>query len=248
LEAKKTTHVQEVMSEKIHFYAPASNNYISATSLYSVARMTVNDNGVQWLETQWVGDGDIHGMALYTSILDAAIAAEVLNQGDRPSVWQVYPFSDLNITEMMINTKSHRSHYGIMLVFGFSIDDFRNLILHSELYRTLQFPESFPVGDGLDPVTNKAILKFDESLFEGVNGYWHEEFANYCESMEKLNSQPLDLIKEHARNAVSTALVIATPMISPATQYCVSTYSLEKQMWIVSSLPVNFSKPANKLH
>ncbi len=135
-----------------------------------------------------------------------------------------------------------------MLVFGFSIDDFRNLILQTELYRTLQFPESFPIGEGLDPVTNKAILKFDKSLFEGMNDYWHEEFASYCESMEILNSQPIDLIKEHARNAVSTALVTATPMISPATQYCVSTYSIEKQMWIVSSLAVNGSKPANKLH
>jgi hypothetical protein len=245
---KKTTHVQDVMNKKIHFYVPASNDYISATSLYSVARVTVNDDGMEWLETQWVGGGDGHGMALYTSILDAAIAAEVLNQGDSPSEWQVYPFSDLNITEMMVNTKAHKSHYGIMLVFGFSIDDFRNLILQSELYRTLQFPESFPIGDGLDPVTNKAILKFDESLFEGMNGYWHEEFANYCESIAKLNSQPLGFIKEHARNAVSTALVTATPMISPATQYCVSTYSIEKQMWIVSSLAVNGSNPANKLH
>ncbi|MGX5028372.1 hypothetical protein ACWKYF_15735 [Enterobacter asburiae] len=236
------------MTKKIHFYAPGTNDYISPTLLFSVARMTVNDNGVQWLETQWVGGGNVQGMALYTSILDAAIAAEVLNQAETPSEWKVYPFSDLNITEMMINTKAHKSHYGMMLVFGFSIDDFRNLILQSDLYRTLQFPESFPIGDGLDPITNKVILKFNESLFEGMNGYWHEEFPSYCESMEILNSQPLDFIKEHARNAVSTALVTATPMIRPATQYCVSTYSIEKQMWIVSSLAVNGSKPANKLH
>jgi len=248
LKAKKTTQVQDVMAKKIHFYAPGTNDYISPTLLFSVARMTVNDDGVQWLETQWVGGGDAQGMALYASILDAAIAAEVLNQAETPSEWRVYPFSDLNITDMMINTKAHKSHYGIMLVFGFSIDDFRNLILQSELYRTLQFPESFPISDGLDPVTNKAILKFDESLFEGMNGYWHEEFANYCESIAKLNSQPLNLIKKHARNALSTALVTATPMISPATQYCVSTYSIEKQMWIVSSLAINGSKPANKLH
>lgn len=236
------------MRKKIRFYVPATNDYISPNSLFSVARMTENDHGVQWLETQWVGGGDVHGMALYTSILDAAIAAEVLNQGNSSSEWQVYPFSDLNITEMTINMKAHKSHYGIMLVFGFSIDDFRNLIFHSELYRTLQFPESFPISDGLDPLTNKAILKFDESFFEGMNGYWHEEFTHYCESMEKLNSQPLDLIKEHARNAVSTALVTTTPMIGPVTQYCVSTYSIEKQMWIVSSLTVNGSEPANKLH
>ncbi|WP_034461213.1 hypothetical protein [Buttiauxella noackiae] len=72
--------------------------------------MTVNDDGVQWLETQWVGGGNVQGMALYTSILDAAIAAEVLNQAETPSEWKVYPFSDLNITEMMINTKAHNSH------------------------------------------------------------------------------------------------------------------------------------------
>jgi len=168
------------MTKKIHFYAPGTNDYISPTLLFSVARMTVNDDGVQWLETQWVGGGNVQGMALYTSILDAAIAAEVLNQAETLSEWKVYPFSDLNITEMMINTKAHKSHYGMMLVFGFSIDDFRNLILQSDLYRTLQFPESFPIGDGLDPITNKVILKFDESLFEGMNGYWHEEFPNYC--------------------------------------------------------------------
>lgn len=236
------------MSKTIHFYAPGTNDYISPTLLFSVARMTVNGDGVQWLETQWVGGGNVQGMALYTSILDAAIAAEVLNQAETPSEWKVYPFSDLNITEMMINTKARNSHYGIMLVFGFSIDAFRNLILQTELYRTLQFPESFPIGEGLDPVTNKAILKFDKSLFEGMNGYWHEEFTSYIESMESLNSQPISFIKEHARNAVSTALVTATPMITPETQYCVSTYSIEKQMWIVSSLAVNGSKPANKLH
>lgn len=67
------------MSNKIHFYAPATNDYISPTSLWSVARITVNDDGVHWLETQWVGSGDIQGMALYTSVLDAAIAVEVLN-------------------------------------------------------------------------------------------------------------------------------------------------------------------------
>ncbi|MGL4725390.1 MAG: hypothetical protein ACRCWW_12935 [Scandinavium sp.] len=148
----------------------------------------------------------------------------------------------------MINTKTQKSHYGIMLVFGFSIDDFRNLVLNSALYRSLQFPESFPIGDGLDPITNKAILKFDESLFEGMNGYWHEEFANYCDAMDKQNALPLELIKEHARNAVSTALVTSTPMLSTSSQYCVTSYSIEKQMWIVSSLAVNGAKPANKLH
>lgn len=55
--------------------------------------MTVNDDGVQWLETQWVGGGNFQGMALYTSILDAAIAAEVLNQAETLSEWKVYPFS-----------------------------------------------------------------------------------------------------------------------------------------------------------
>ena len=73
------------MSKKIHFYAPATNDYISPASLFSVARITVSDDGVQWLETQWVDGGDIPGMALYTSVLDAAIAAEVLNQGDSSS-------------------------------------------------------------------------------------------------------------------------------------------------------------------
>ncbi|HAV1787546.1 TPA: hypothetical protein JG904_001544 [Enterobacter hormaechei subsp. xiangfangensis] len=236
------------MSKKIHFYTPATNEYISPISLWSVARTTTNDDGVQWLETQWVCGGDHHGMALYTSALDAAIAAEVLNQSESPSEWQVYPFSDINITEMMINTKAQKSHYGIMLVFGFSIDDFRNLVIHSDLYRSLQFFESFPIGDGLDPVTNKAILKFDERLFEEMNGYWHEEFENYCEAMDKRNALSLDLIKDHARNAVSTALVTSTPMFSASSQYCVTSYSIEKQMWIVSSLAVNGAKPANKLH
>ncbi|MFB6327440.1 hypothetical protein ACE8EZ_15270 [Pantoea deleyi] len=236
------------MTKKIYFYAPGTNDYISPALLFSVAWMTVNDDGIQWLETQWVGGGNVQGMALYTSILDAAIAAEVLNQAETPSEWKVYPFSYLNITEMMINTKAHKSHYDMMLVFGFSIDDFRNLILQSDLYHTLQFPESFPIGDGLNPITNKVTLKFDESLFEGMNGYWHEEFPSYCESMKILNSQPLDFIKEHARNAVSTALVTATPIVRAATQYCVSTYSIEKQMWIVSSLAAKGSEPANKLH
>ncbi|SFT52586.1 hypothetical protein SAMN05192562_101674 [Kosakonia arachidis] len=121
----------------------------------------------------------------------------------------------------MINTKPHKSHYGIMLVFGFSIGDFRNLVLHTDLYRTLQFHGSFPIGDGLDSVTNKITLKFDEFLFEGTNNYLHEEFGHYCEAMDHQNSLYIDLIKEHARNAVSMELVTTMPMISATSQYCV---------------------------
>lgn len=236
------------MKEKIHFYAPAKNDYISPVSLWSVARVTVNDDGVRWLETQWVGGSDVQGMALYVSLLDAAIAAEVLNKSGSTAEWQVYPFADLNITEMMISVKARKPEYCIMLVFGFSIDDFRHLVLHSGLYRSLQFPESFTISDRLDPVTNKVILKFNESLFEGMNEYWHEGFANYCESIEQQNSLPFELIKEHARTAVSTAMVTTTPIVSAASPYCVSTYSIVKQMWIVSSLDVDGAKPANNLH
>lgn len=236
------------MKEKIHFYAPAKNDYISPVSLWSVARVAVNDDGVRWLETQWVGSNDVQGMALYVSLLDAAIAAEVLNKGGSKVEWQVYPFADLNITEMMISMKARKPEYCIMLVFGFSIDDFRHLVLHSRLYRSLHFPESFPISDGLDVVSNKAILKFNQTLFEAMNKYWHEEFANYCESTEQQNLLPFGLIKEHARTAVPTAMVTTTPIVSAASQYCVSTYSIEKQMWIVSSLDVHGAKPANKLH
>lgn len=139
------------MTEKIHFYGPATNDYISPTRLRSVARITVNDDGARWVEAQWVGSGDFQGMALYTSILDASIAAEVLNLCASHSEWNVYP-------------------------------------------------------------------------------------------------QPLDFIKEHARLAVSSATVTTTPVVSAASQYCVSRYSVEKQMWIVASLAVNGTKPANKLH
>jgi hypothetical protein len=236
------------MTDKILFYAPATNHYISPTLLWSVARMSVNNDGAKWLETQWVGGGGIQGMALYTSALDASIAAEVLNQSDSHSEWKVYPFSDVNITEMMIATKTRKPKYTIMLVFGFSVDDFRSLIPTPNLYRSLQFPEPFTIGDGLDPVNNKAILQFDESLFEGMNDYWHEEFARYSESMESLNAKPLDLIQEQACLAVSTASVTTTPVVSAASQYCVSTYSMEKHMWVVSSLAINGAKPANQLH
>ncbi|MGV3344832.1 hypothetical protein ACGVWS_03480 [Enterobacteriaceae bacterium LUAb1] len=209
------------MNEKIHFYSPAQTDYISPTSLWSVARMSVNEDGVRWLETQWVGGGDLQGMALYASVLDAAIAAEIMNQGESTKQWQVYPFSDLSITEMMISMKTRKPEYCIMLVFGFSIDDFRNLIFRSGLYRSVQFPELFTISDDLDLVSNKAVLKFDAALFEGMNGYWHEEFASYCESIEQQNSLPQDFINEHARTAVSTALVTTTPFDSPVSQYCV---------------------------
>jgi hypothetical protein len=43
------------MSKKTHFYAPTTNDYMSPTSLFSVDRHMGNDDGVQWLETQWVG-------------------------------------------------------------------------------------------------------------------------------------------------------------------------------------------------
>ncbi|HBY9539977.1 TPA: hypothetical protein MJA15_002336 [Klebsiella aerogenes] len=236
------------MTEKIHFYAPDSHDYISPTLLWSVARITVNDDGAKWLETQWVGGGDFQGLALYTSVLDAAIAAEVLNRSDTHSEWKVYPLSDLNITEMMISMKPRKSNYNIMIVFGYSIDDFRNLVLYTELYRSVQFPESFPIGEGLDPVNNKAVLQFDTSNFEYMNDYWHEEFTNYCESMEVLNAKPFEIIKEHAHNAVEIAQVTKRPIEGGASHYCVSSYSIEKQMWIVSSSAVYGSKPANNLH
>jgi len=236
------------MNDNIHFYAPAKNDYISPVSLWSVARVSVNGDGIRWLETQWVGGSDVQGMALYVSALDAAIAAEVLNKGSRTPEWHVYSFADLNITEMMISMKARKPEYCIMLVFGFSTDDFRHLVLNSGLYRSLHFPESFPISDGLDLVSNKVILNFNRTLFEAMNRYWHEEFANYCGSMEHQNSRPFGLIKEHARTAVSTAMVTTTPIVSAASQYCVSTYSIEKQMWIVSSLDVHGAKPANNRH
>lgn len=218
-----------VMNNNIHFYASTKNDYISPVSLWSVARVSVNNEGVRWLETQWTGGSDLQGMALYVSALDAAIAAEVLNKSGGTQEWQVYPFADLNITEMMIAMKARKPEYCIMLAFGFTIDDFRHLVLHSALYRSLQFPETFLISDGLNPVSNQAILKFNESLFDEMNKYWHEEFANYCESMEYQNSLPVGLIKEHARKAVSTAMVTTTPIVSGASQYCVSTYSIEKK-------------------
>jgi hypothetical protein len=81
-----------------------------------------------------------------------------------------------------------------------------------------------------------------------MNDYWHEEFTNYCESMEVLNAKPFEIIKEHAHNAVEIAQVTKKPIEGGASQYCVSTYSIEKQMWIVSSSAVHASKPANNLH
>ena len=237
------------MSEKIHFYAPGSHDYISPTLLWSVARMTVNPDGAKWLETQWVGGGDFQGLALYTSVLDAAIAAEVLNKSDTHSEWKVYPLSDLNVTEMMISMKARqKEHYNVMIVFGYSLDDFRNLELYTDLYRSLQFPESFPISDGLDPVNNKVILNFDTSNFEYMNDYLHEEFSNYCESIEVLNAQPFDYIKEHANHAVESAQVTKTPVASSKSQLCVSTYSIEKQMWIVSSSAIHGTKPDNNPH
>lgn len=82
------------------------------------------------------------------------------------------------------------------------------------------------------------------SWFGRVDRHWHEECSNYCESIDKQNSWPLSLIKERAR----TAPVATTRVIGPATQYCVTTCSIEKQMSIVSSLAVNGSHTANKLH
>lgn len=54
-----------------------------------------NDDGVKWLEIQRVGGGDFQGMVLYTSVLDASIAAEVLNQSDSRSEWKACSFADL---------------------------------------------------------------------------------------------------------------------------------------------------------
>lgn len=236
------------MNEKIHFYAPSIQDHISPVLLWLVVHITANDDGDKWLETQWTGGGDFQGIVLYTSVPDAIIAAKALNKSDTHSQWKVYLLSDLNITEMMISMKARKKKFSVMLISGFSIDDFRNLVLHSNLCRSLQFPEVFTIGEGLDPVSNKVILKFDESLFAGMNDYWHEEFENYCESMKALSAQPPGFIKGHARNAVSDAFVTKTPVISAASQYCVSTYSIEKQVWVVSSLDINGAKPANNLH
>lgn len=126
------------MAEKIHFYAPAANHYISPTLLWSVARLSVKD-GVKWLETQWAGGSGFQGMALNTSVPGAAIAAEVLNQSDSHSAWKMYPFSALNITEVMATTPPRKPEDNIMRVFGFSADDCKNIVMaltrypHSEI-------------------------------------------------------------------------------------------------------------------
>lgn len=149
---------------------------------------------------------------------------------------------------MMISMKPRKYNHNVMIVFGYSIDDFRNLVLYTELYRSVQFPEPFPIGEGLDPVSNKAILQLDTSNFEYMNDYWHEKFTNYCESMEVLNAKSFEIIKEHAQNTVEIAQVTKRSIEVGASLYCVSTYSIEKQMWIVSSSTIHGSKPANNLH
>lgn len=245
---QKSDKEQKVMENEIHFYSPGTHDYISVTSLWAVARVAVNEDGVRWLETVWAGGDDFQGMALYTSALDAAIAAEVLNQVNPSSEWQHYSLSDLNITEMMITVKAQRPKFCVMLVFGFSVDSFRNLVLNTNLYRSLQFPESFPIDDDLDPKGHKAVLKFDEEHFMAINDYWHEHFKDYCAYVEGVNALPAETLKKHARYAIAIAQATTTPIYNNTSHYSVSTYSIEKQMWIVSSLKVNGTKSANIVH
>jgi hypothetical protein len=236
------------MTEKLYFYSPNENSYYSRVHLWVVARKGVRPDGIHWLEPQWIGGNNEQGIALYTSQLDAAIAAIISNQQNTGELWTVYPFVDMNITEMMLDVKDFQSKYHAMLIFGFSIDDFRCLIHKSNSYCSVQYSVEFSIDDDLDPTDNYAIMKFSDQFFEGMNRYWHEEFDDYCAAMEKLNELPREVIERHAHDAVAIASVTSNPICTESSMYCLSTYSIDKGVWIVSSLPVSGKVSINKLH
>ncbi len=222
------------MKQVLYFCSPGENQYYSVLPLWGVARVSEMANGTPWLEPQWVGGhGEVpDGLALYTSRLDATISSLVLNQRDGDA-WAVYPFTDFNVTQMMLERKAEQSQCWVMLIFGFTGDDFRRLIKTTGIYRTVYFPVGFPVSDSIDQNTNPAILSFAEDFFESVDSYWKVHFNDYCQDIQHLNEMSKDDIETMARKAITQGSVTDKPLLTASTHASVMTYSGGE--WIVSS-------------
>ncbi|MGL4861121.1 MAG: hypothetical protein ACRC5A_15595, partial [Enterobacteriaceae bacterium] len=199
-------------SSLLHFYDPGKNSYFSETSLWIIAKEAINPDGVRWLETRWIShDGEAAGggLALYTSHLDALISCRFINQYGEP-LWRVYPFQDINVTEMMLNIRDQqRDEFCMALTFGFSLNACGQLVEHKQGLRTVSHGVSFPVGEALT-ASSPVTLKFPPGYFESINTRWQNCFDNYCALTDEQNSLPLPVLEHHAQNALQQADIVTT--------------------------------------
>lgn len=236
------------MSMYRHFYSPGGNTYYTVLPLWAVARKSIRHNGMPWLEPQWSGGGEQSGLCLYVSRLDATITATLLNENEEGEHWSVYPFIDMNITEMMIDlAQTHnKNKFNIMLCFGFAIDDFRRLIKAHSVFRLVQFCSTFNISDTIRYPENPAILKFSGNDFDNINKYWAQEFKDYIDIIASYNDFKPPRIADLAKEALEKAAITCTPVLTGENNYTVSSFSITKREWIVSSLDINGA--TNKIH
>lgn len=172
-------------TKRLYFYAPGDHFHLARLDMFVVAKKSVRENGIHWLEPVWSTGPtpDKNGLLIFTSKLDALIYTFILNKGATED-WNVYPFNDVSVTEMMIDVAPLTETYSIYIAFSFSVDSKESLIFTSGSLRTRSFMQGFKIekeSSALSPIT----LKFENTLFQQINDYWKDYYADYCDEIRK---------------------------------------------------------------
>ena len=220
------------MEKRLYFYSPGDNFYIAPLTLFVVAKHSVRENGIHWLEPIWKAgpSGEDNGLSLFTSKLDAYIYAITLNEYDKGG-WAAYSFSDISVTEMMIDVATIQDKYSIHINFGFAVDNEGKVLCPNEALITKGFVMSFPHEKGssaLNPIT----LKFSKELFKEINEYWVLHYRDYCKDLNTQNEISNSDMHSFASIAISKMVITTENGLSDFDR--VSRFSINKNEWIIS--------------
>ena len=219
-------------TKRLYFYAPGDHFHLAPLDMFVVAKKSVRENGIHWLKPVWSTGPtpDKNGLLLFTSKLDTLIYTFILNKGENED-WNVYPFNDVSVTEMMIDVAPLTETYSIYIAFGFSVDSKESLIFISGGLRTRSFLQGFKIekeSSALSPIT----LKFENILFQQINDYWKDYYADYCEEIKKQNTLDSAHLMQVAHTAIDKIERSKNEKINDFD--CISHYSINQEKWITS--------------
>lgn len=222
----------DTATKRLYFWAPGDHIHLAPIDMFIVAKRSVRENGINWLEPAWTTGAtpDKNGLLLFTSKLDALIYTFLMNEKLK-ELWNVYSFNDVSVTEMMIDIAPISENYSIYISFGFSVDNKESLIFTASTLRTRNFMQDFPIHkeiSSLSPVT----LKFDTMLFKHINDYWKDYYSDYCAEIKQQNSLDKTYLMEVAHTAIDKIKISKNGKASDFD--CISRYSISKQKWITS--------------
>jgi hypothetical protein len=220
------------MDKRLYFYSPGDNFYDAPITLFVVAKHSVRDNSIRWLEPSWTAGEvpELNGLTVFTSKLDAFIFAMMLNECDNEG-WSVYPFADISVTEMMIDVAPTQKNYTIHMTFGFSVDDDKNILRPNRSLITKGYAELFIIENGLSALS-PIIMRFNKDYFKQIDEEWNIHYKSYCEEIKSQNEKSNEEILAIAKEAMLKIKI--TRKFKPGDFGQISHYSPSKKEWIVS--------------